>query len=62
MDIFLSGKKRERSKKANSIQNGTSTNVAGTTVYPHAEKEKNQAEPFLTPYTKANSKWITDLI
>ena len=37
-----------------------STNGLGTTGYPHAKKKKNSHRDFI-PFTKINSKWITDL-
>ena len=38
---------------------GTKVNDAGTTRYVHGNKIKNNL--YLTPNTKMNSKWITDL-
>lgn len=42
------------------MENIFSTNSAGMTGYPYAKKKKNP-NTVLTPFTKSNSKWITDL-
>lgn len=62
MDIlFLSGKKKK--KRKGQFKNLTSTNVDGTTGYPHAGGGRgDQSDPFFTPNTKINSKWFTNFM
>ena len=39
----------------------SSNNDAGTTGYPQAKKKKKNLDTDLTPFTKINSKQVTDL-
>lgn len=38
-----------------------SINDTGSTVSPYEKKKKKNHDPYLTPPTKINSRWITDL-